>query len=547
MEKLYPPVTFPVSVDTPMIAPLIRWDHSQDWYVISFDEATNQKAERDFKIKLNDADYENIVGHKIDGRFLIPATSYIMFAWKVFSSMHGLTHKEVPVELSEVKFLRATTIKEGDKISLTIVVQRGSGKFEITEGTTPVAEGYIKQLESKFQEVAAPDHDTFTLHTKDVYQELLLRGYQYSGDFKSIMDCRIDALSATIEWKNDYVPFMDCLLQVFLMGKDSRSLYLPVSIDSIKLDHHLHEAEIQSSTTDKTLIKAVRSKTMNLIRTGGIEIQGINARAVNRRRERAVPVLESYEFVPFFSTKNLTLKDAGRYIVQLLLENVTSLSVRGIEIITKSSEADDNSFRKSLLEAMDDLPLVTHDLKTETVKSAANLDPKSNLLIIVSGLLKNHNYFPLAMKSLKPEGFLISREASDIRQVQIPSGIEAELISSVKTDSETILIFKPKQKLELNEKQLAIKVSLLDKEYTWMKTLKENLGKAKIHLFSQNEMFSGILGLVNCIRKEPGGSVLSCYFIDDEKTPEFDIRNVFYKDQLEKNLAINIYRKVILI
>lgn len=114
-----------------MIAPLIRWDHAQDWFVISFDEATNQKAERVIKVTLGNEDYQNIVGHKIDGRVLIPATSYVMIAWKCFSYMHGLTHKEVPVEISEVKFLRATAINEGDRIALNVVIQRGTGKFEV--------------------------------------------------------------------------------------------------------------------------------------------------------------------------------------------------------------------------------------------------------------------------------------------------------------------------------------------------------------------------------------------------------------------------------
>lgn len=114
-----------------MIAPLIRWDHSQDWFVISFDEATNQRAERVVKVTLADEEHANIVGHKIDGRVLVPATSYILIVWKCFSYMHGLTYKELPVEIKEIKFMRATTIKEGDRIALNVVIQRGTGKFEV--------------------------------------------------------------------------------------------------------------------------------------------------------------------------------------------------------------------------------------------------------------------------------------------------------------------------------------------------------------------------------------------------------------------------------
>lgn len=31
VSKLYPAVEFPVSRGTPMISPLIRWEHSEDW------------------------------------------------------------------------------------------------------------------------------------------------------------------------------------------------------------------------------------------------------------------------------------------------------------------------------------------------------------------------------------------------------------------------------------------------------------------------------------------------------------------------------------
>jgi hypothetical protein len=35
VSKLYPPVEFPVSRGTPMISPLIRWEHSENWWEFS--------------------------------------------------------------------------------------------------------------------------------------------------------------------------------------------------------------------------------------------------------------------------------------------------------------------------------------------------------------------------------------------------------------------------------------------------------------------------------------------------------------------------------
>lgn len=48
-----------------MIAPLIKWDHKENYFVMKFDEKiANDKATT---INLQDSDFEFITGHEIDG------------------------------------------------------------------------------------------------------------------------------------------------------------------------------------------------------------------------------------------------------------------------------------------------------------------------------------------------------------------------------------------------------------------------------------------------------------------------------------------------
>jgi hypothetical protein len=47
-------------------------------------------------------------------------------------------------------------------------------------------------------------------------------------------------------------------------------------------------------------------------------------------------------------------------------------------------------------------------------------------------------------------------------------------------------------------------------------------------VISQNEPFSGILGFVTCIRKEPGLNILQSVFIDDPEAPQIDVNHPFY-------------------
>lgn len=62
-----------------MIAPLVRWEHSEDWYVTSYRMQEKIKSgERTVIINVNDEEQEYYTGHVIDGRNLFPATGYLV-------------------------------------------------------------------------------------------------------------------------------------------------------------------------------------------------------------------------------------------------------------------------------------------------------------------------------------------------------------------------------------------------------------------------------------------------------------------------------------
>lgn len=65
VEKLYPAVEFPVSAGTPMISPLIKWDHTNEYFVSDTDNTENG-VEQHFNILLSKDDFKFIEGHKID-------------------------------------------------------------------------------------------------------------------------------------------------------------------------------------------------------------------------------------------------------------------------------------------------------------------------------------------------------------------------------------------------------------------------------------------------------------------------------------------------
>lgn len=532
-----------------MLSPIIKWNHSENWHVTKFTAAGDQSGEQTFRISIGAADYQFITGHKIDGRVLFPATGYIWLAWKTFSSMQGHNFEDMAVELSDIKFIRATTLSKESPATLVVMVQRGTGKFEISENNATVVTGIIQKPETiRFTDVKEPKGEVTLLNSSDFYKELKLRGYHYDGVFRSVLEARSDGLGGKIKWNNDYVSFMDCLLQMGIVGMDSRSLALPIGLDYVRIDPERFKQAIQDFNPENNtgVVTITGSKPLRLLKAAGIEIQGMQANAVGRRRPPGEPVLESYQFIPYFPTTKLAPPDAIRALVQLGLENFPSLKVKAVEC--------DNDNQDTLLpliqDTLSDLPLITADLTVLstreldlpgiTVEDTDLLNQKNCMFIIGSNYCHNTNALQEVIKSSAENGFIISREnnAIDISQLSIAN---LTIISAIPIEAETLVVMQFK-KPPTEKTATIVPISMSDTKYSWIEPVKAALQNGKVYLVAQGEPLSGVIGLVNCLRKEPNQDVV-CVFIDDPKAPKFDATLPLYKAQLQKNLAINVYRQ----
>ena len=54
---------------------------------------------------------------------------------------------------------------------------------------------------------------------------------------------------------------------------------------------------------------------------------------------------------------------------------------------------------------------------------------------------------------------------------------------------------------------------------------------------------TGLVGLVNCLRKESGGEIVRGIMIQDPKAPEFSLSNPLYAKQLQKDLVLSVLRE----
>lgn len=259
-------------------------------------------------------------------------------------------------------------------------------------------------------------------------------------------------------------------------------------------------------------------------RSGGIEIVGMKASAISRRKPLKEPLLEKYVFVPYEAF--LSLEDSIRVIVQIILENTYIIKFKSVEIVLEGTDTLTPLVRK----AVADNPQT--EVEAVIIQNNEKAIINDCLLAIGVNLLQNTSLLENALQLISEEGFVLSRETSS-------TNIENEaikVVSVLTTSSENLILVKKRHVMKLP------KIVSIDNPY-WIKSLQRCIkSKNEILIISQKDPFSGIIGLVNCIRKEPQGKNYKCVFIQDESAPDFNLKLEFYRKQLSKGLAMNVFR-----
>lgn len=393
-----------------------------------------------------------------------------------------------------------------------------------------------------------PSNDCTMLETQDLYKELRLRGYHYAGAFKSVMQARSDGVTGKVKWSFNWVAFMDCLLQIHILGSDSRSLILPTRIRQLRIFglHHINLAS-QMDPENKYFDVQIDHTTQRLV-SGGIEISGLHASPVSRRKPPGIPVLETYKFIPHLPAPTTEISDAVRICVQTALENNPVPKMKIVEVDEDKVPPTIPYFQ----EALEDLPVVTGDFMLLTSQELelpdihvedGKLSTQTNCTFVIStNLLGRPEWVQKAQKSIGDGGYLVSIETLPLNYAQVKAPIGFNIIAFLPTEKGSVVLMRRHPKKVTNI--TVIHVVQSDMNYTWIEKIKNALAINPVILVAQNENLNGLIGLTNCLRKEPSGHQITCVFIDDPQAPEFDLEHPFYADKLKFGLGINVFKNV---
>lgn len=254
-----------------MLASWIKWDHSVEWDVADFSGKT-KSGQMSVEVDLSKPEDEYLAGHAIDGRVLFPATGYLTLVWKSFAKLQNTDYEQLPVIIENVRFLRATIMPKDSSVKFIINIFDGSGDFEICEGGSVAVTGTIRTPEDINKEqltLAKPKVNTehITLNSSDVYKDLRLRGYDYQGIFKGIMSADNYAKSGMLKWENNYISFIDTMLQFSIMGRDTRELYLPTRLQRCCINPEMHK-EIVGALNEGEGVPVHMYQNVGIVKSG---------------------------------------------------------------------------------------------------------------------------------------------------------------------------------------------------------------------------------------------------------------------------------------
>ncbi|UJR12471.1 hypothetical protein I4U23_016646 [Adineta vaga] len=539
----YAPVQYPVPVNVPFVSPLIaaQWDHSQQWKVPTFEMFTQslgstQQAKHEIDLNDDVGEYSFIIGHQIDGRCLFPATGYLVLVWKTFAKIHNFEdYRQMSILFEQVQIHRATICSLANKVTFYVNILPTNGLFEIIENHTIVVTGRISLSEQlmtqqfhKQQNQLKPRE--YHLQTNEVYRDFNLRGYEYSGFFCGIKQISIDGTNGELIWHNDWISYLDTMLQVHLVP--SHGLQLPTRIDSLRIDPKLHLQSISSSTSTCSVYVDYWN---SLCFSGGIELFGLHCTEISKKNKQQNTILESYLFTPF---NNETSENELETCLYLILENTLTTTLSLCQIGNeKLSEEIFNFYSQQPSIKSFEYTLVT-SLSTEEINQKINLiNDVTNIsssvydLVIVNRTKTNVYDWEKLFSLCKTNGFLLLASDIDIPINQLEN---TSFIQVAKRKN-----YQLWKKLT-NDNYHDIIIDLDQPNFQWIDQIKTFLSSSassqRVWLVSK-QLDSGILGFFNCLRREPGGQALRC--IQMQNVTDLLNENVF-KILKTRDLAVNI-------
>ncbi|KAJ3657155.1 hypothetical protein Zmor_016179 [Zophobas morio] len=538
--KLYPSMGFPVGRGTPMIAPCVKWDHSEEWTVPNFVEKDSSSGAVEVEVDVTKEENRFLLRHSTNSQIVYPAAAYVVLIWKTLAKLKNKDYTHIPFVIENMEFHRATIIPKQGSIKFTINILQQNGDFKLCQGGSIVVTGRthvpenVSKMFSKLKPIDSQTGETWLkLNHEDVFKELRLRGFEYGGSFQEILETDNRFSNGKIKW-NDWVSCIDAMLQFWTIRIHTRELYLPTKLQKVVIDPKMH---LQAAKECDDVLEVSAFDNIGVVKCGGVEVKGLKTSYVTRcHLTHSAPKIEKYEFVPLEDKVWVSENVALKMVVQTVLENsVGVLRIGKME----SGHPMEEELLLEIEEVLKRELVISVDTKIITSKDPTLTD-FDLVAVSVANIKTELSFLETILQNLRQESFLLLEGDKEDLNFDNLSSLGVVVSTQATSTKMYTLLRKP---TEIDTNSSVIKVT---EDLFWIELVKDAMKRNedcgnKIYLYTQRDNFGGLIGFVNCLKQEPGGEKVRAVFIEDANAPPFSLTQ--YSEQLKKDLVHNVLKK----
>ncbi|EIE23140.1 hypothetical protein COCSUDRAFT_47508 [Coccomyxa subellipsoidea C-169] len=334
---------------------LVSWDHASDYPLPKSKDWTSAGGSSGFtKTYKLGGEHAFLADHVVDGRILMPATSYLVTAWEALATQHEKTMAELPVVFEDVSIVQAVQAQPGENVTLSVLLDR-SHRFQVLQETDIIAEGRIKprsapapakkegdaasaeapadtvapaeaeaaapteeakpeaaapadaeaqeEAEPEKVEVEWPYNALDTVDAGTFYLDVARAGIQYGPHFRMVEKRHIDGKAVVLRWDGCFIRLLDGMLQAGALGSADYNLRIPTKI------RHLAILDSSPAIPAGSQVMVDVDAPVDVCRTELCEVAGVELSSAPRRPINYKTLLKKMDFLPY--GENLD-KDAKR-------------------------------------------------------------------------------------------------------------------------------------------------------------------------------------------------------------------------------------------
>ncbi|KAI5632208.1 acyl transferase domain-containing protein [Phthorimaea operculella] len=410
ISALYPKIDFPVSTETRPISHLVEWANEK--FTVCQYVSVDKKNNSVYRpvISIYDEEYEYLAGNVIDGRRVFLFSGALIFVWETLAMTIGKQKDHLSVEFRDVTFHNEPILFEDQSLHLSVLLQRGGGRFEVTYEHGIIADGYIEAIIT-FNEISdilkdSVDVDSMELNNDDIYRLLFEKGYQYRDDFRSIHKANMSLNMASLKWKNNWVTFLDGIIQMNVLRREHEGISQPLYAKRICIDAMYHAVQVHAYNNNTDVhLDAVYSRVYNSTRCGGLLIEHLTFKDKPSLVRQAV-ALKELKFIPFIQESNNDVLETLYIYLQIISENLNKDTLNVIWI-SDSEETNVLEEIQYLLTSHPVLKLNIITIKKNKINKIKNDNLKPDF-ILLNDIYSERLILEALYHSLPPNTFIIN-------------------------------------------------------------------------------------------------------------------------------------------